>query len=149
MGNGRLLFGAGNICNHFYSIAFLADTVIPNCAGFFHLAQKKIPFAGADGKTEKPVSNNGIKLESFIFDVFSMSKNMAVLEAARHEEFAPVKNAPGEATDSPDSARKMVSDLCKAWVKAAGGQVKGEDGLLEISPLVSYAGEGLAELVAG
>jgi len=146
--NGRLLFGAGNICNHFYRVDFLVDTVIPNSAGLFHLAHKKIPCADENGITVKPSSNNGIKLEAFIFDVFPMSKNMAVLEAARQEEFAPVKNAPGDATDSPITARQMVSDLCKSWVRAAGGQLEGnEDALLEISPLVSYAGEELSSVV--
>jgi len=142
--NGQLLFGAGNICNHFFSLDFLIETVVPNCAGLFHLAHKKIPFAGKDGQTVKPTTNNGIKLEAFIFDVFPMSKNMAVLEAAREEEFAPVKNAPGESVDSPDSARAMYSSLCKRWAKAAGASVDGDaDAILEISPLMSYRGEGL------
>jgi len=142
--NGQLVFGAGNICNHFFSLDFLAETVIPNCAGLFHLAHKKIPFVGKDGQTVKPTTNNGIKLEAFIFDVFPMSKNMAVLEAARDEEFAPVKNAPGESVDSPDTARVMYSNLCKRWAKAAGASVDGDaDAILEISPLMSYRGEGL------
>ena len=36
----------------------------------YHVAEKKIPFAGPDGTTAIPKANNGIKLESFIFDVF-------------------------------------------------------------------------------
>lgn len=111
------------------------------------MAHKKIPFAGEDGVTQKPDKNNGIKLESFIFDVFSMSQNMVVLEASRAEEFAPVKNAPGEPTDSPDSARAMYSELCKRWIVAAGGKIEGpSDALLEISPLLSYRGEGLEKI---
>lgn len=145
--NGKLLFGAGNICNHFYTLDFIEQKIIPNCAGLFHLAHKKIPFAGEDGVTQKPDKNNGIKLESFIFDVFSMSQNMVVLEASRAEEFAPVKNAPGEPTDSPDSARAMYSELCKRWIVAAGGKIEGpSDALLEISPLLSYRGEGLEKI---
>jgi len=148
--NGRLLFGAGNICNHFYTIDFLADTVIPNCAGLFHLAHKKIPYAGPDGTTQKPQSNNGVKLEAFIFDVFSMSRSMAVLEASRSQEFAPVKNPPGDAADSPDTARTMFSCQCKQWFTTAGGSLKGDpDALFEISPLLSYRGEGLDSLASG
>mmetsp|Transcript_47476 Transcript_47476/g.85445 ORF Transcript_47476/g.85445 Transcript_47476/m.85445 type:complete len:485 (-) Transcript_47476:229-1683(-) len=148
--NGRLVFGAGNICNHFFAVDFLADVVIPKMATMFHLAHKKIPFAGEDGNTVQPESNNGIKLEAFVFDCFAMSSRMAILETSREEEFAPVKNAPGTATDSPDSARAMVSALCRKWVGEAGGVVEGDqDAVLEVSPLVSYAGEGLADRVKG
>ncbi|CAJ1422331.1 unnamed protein product [Effrenium voratum] len=146
---GRLVFGAGNICNHFFSVDFLCDVVVPNMSAMFHLAHKKIPHAGDDGKTVKPDANNGVKLEAFIFDVFPMSSRMAVLESLREEEFAPVKNAPGTATDSPDSARAMVNALCRSWVAKAGGLIQGEsDAVLEVSPLLSYAGEGL-EKVSG
>uniref|UniRef100_A0A7S4UPE1 UDP-N-acetylglucosamine diphosphorylase n=1 Tax=Alexandrium monilatum TaxID=311494 RepID=A0A7S4UPE1_9DINO len=144
--SGRLVFGAGNICNHFFTVAFLADVVVPNMATMFHLAHKKIPHAGEDGKTVKPDANNGIKLEAFVFDVFAMSSRMAILETRREEEFAPVKNAPGSATDSPDTARAMVSALARRWLTEAGMQVPGDEATtIEISPLVSYAGEGIKE----
>eukprot|EP00931_Biecheleriopsis_adriatica_P044576 TRINITY_DN2550_c0_g1_i1.p1 TRINITY_DN2550_c0_g1~~TRINITY_DN2550_c0_g1_i1.p1 ORF type:complete len:505 (+),score=127.53 TRINITY_DN2550_c0_g1_i1:83-1516(+) len=146
--NGRLVFGAGNICNHFFSVDFLANVVVPKMATMFHLAHKKIPYAGEDGATVKPESNNGIKLEAFVFDVFPMSERMAILETRREEEFAPVKNAPGAATDSPDTARAMVNALCRSWVQQAGGTVEGDSSaILEISPLLSYAGEGLSARV--
>lgn len=148
--NGRLVFGAGNICNHCFSVDFLANVVIPSVSTMFHLAHKKIPFAGENGKTTKPESNNGIKLEAFVFDVFSMSNKMAILETRREEEFAPVKNAPGAATDSPDTARAMVNALCREWAKQAGAAIEGDDAsVLEVSPLVSYAGEGLSERLRG
>merc|ERR1712224_557242 len=116
----------------------------PNMSSFFHMANKKIPYAGDDGATVKPEANNGIKLESFIFDVFPLSVRMAILETAREEEFAPVKNAPGSATDSPDTARAMLNALSRRWVTESGGKIEGgDDAVLEISPLVSYAGEGL------
>ncbi len=46
----------------------------------YHVAEKKIPFAGPDGTTQAPPKNNGIKLESFIFDVFPMATKPVVLE---------------------------------------------------------------------
>lgn len=88
---------------------------------------------------------NGIKLESFIFDVFPAASTMAVVEIDRAAEFSPVKNAPGSADDSPDTAWAQLSALHTAWVVAAGGKVEGE-GLVEVSPDVSYAGEGLEGL---
>lgn len=143
-GGGRLVFGAGNICNHYFSLAFLEDTVLPGMADMYHIAHKKIPAAGGPaGETKKPSENNGIKLESFIFDVFPLSTNMVLFEATREDEFAPVKNAPGSSTDSPDTAREMISRQAKRWALAAGAKVTGGGGLCEISPLVSYGGEGL------
>ena len=73
---------------------------------------------------------------------------MAVWDVTREEEFAPVKNAPGSPSDSPDTARAAISNLAKSWVEQAGGTVAGESiDQNEISPLTSYAGEGLEALV--
>lgn len=97
---GRLLFGAGNICNHFYTLDFLQEKVMPNLGNMYHIARKKIPYYDEASKsTVKPEANNGIKLESFIFDIFPLSERMAVLESEREQEFAPVKNAPGSPSD--------------------------------------------------
>ena len=144
--NGRLVFGAGNICNHFYTLDFMENVIVPNLGNMYHVARKKIPYYDEKKKeTVKPTSNNGIKLESFIFDVFPLSKNMAVLDVARSEEFAPVKNPPGTASDSPDTARMLFSNVAKEWVKKAGATLVGdlESDLCEISPMTSYNGEGL------
>jgi len=146
--NGKLVFGAGNICNHYFSRLFI-EKVVTNMASMYHVAHKKIPEAtGEYGETTKPLENNGIKLESFIFDVFPMSKNMVLFEAIRDEEFAPVKNAPGSNSDSPDTAREMISIQARGWALAAGAQFSESDnGLCEISPLASYGGEGLKKRV--
>ena len=43
--DGRLTFNAGNICNHFFSTEFLANTVQPREKDLtHHVAKKKIPF---------------------------------------------------------------------------------------------------------
>ena len=146
---GRLAFGAGNICNHFYSLEFIQKVIVPRLGNMYHVARKKIEYYDDEKQeTVQPKSNNGIKLESFIFDVFPLAQKMAVLDVPREEEFAPVKNAPGDPTDSPDTARKLVSELAQKWVRAAGGKLTGDLGsICEVSPLASYAGEGLAVLV--
>lgn len=151
---GRLLFGAGNICNHFYTIDFISNVIIPNVGNLYHIAKKKIPYYNESTKqTETPESeNNGMKLETFIFDVFPLAKKMTVLEVQRNEEFAPVKNAPGSNSDSPDTARKALSELAKSWVIKAGGKLvensdSGDSTTCEISHLRSYAGEGLESMV--
>ena len=148
--DGRLVFGAGNICNHFYTLDFIQTQILPNMGNMYHIARKKIKYYDDERKESiTPTSNNGSKLETFIFDVFPLSKKMAVLDVERSEEFSPVKNAPGAPSDSPDTARTMISDLAKKWVVDAGGTIVGnvEASVCEISPLTSYAGEGLEELV--
>lgn len=144
--DGKLLFGAANICNHFLTTSFLRDKVFPNLSGTYHLAKKKIPFYdAASGATVTPTSINGVKLEMFIFDVFPLAERWAVMEVAREDEFAPVKNEPGNAVDSPDTARTLLSAQAVRWLRRCGAVVEEEaDGALcEVSPLLSYAGEGL------
>jgi UDP-N-acetylglucosamine/UDP-N-acetylgalactosamine diphosphorylase len=149
--NGRLAFGAGNICNHFYNLDFINNVIIPNLGSIYHVARKNIPYYDEKKKeTTTPTENNGMKLETFIFDVFPLSQRMAILDVPRSDEFAPVKNAPGSPSDSPDTARAMISALSQKWVKEAGGNLVGNvDAICEVSPLVSFAGEGLEELVQG
>ncbi|KAL7493884.1 hypothetical protein ACHAWT_006408 [Skeletonema menzelii] len=146
--DGRLVFGAGNICNHFYTVDFLENVVVPNLGNMYHVARKKIPYYDTEKKeTVKPTANNGIKLESFIFDVFPLSVKMAVLDVERKDEFAPVKNPPGTDSDSPDTARMLFSNVAKDWLTKAGATLVGDtkSDLCEVHPLTSYNGEGLEQ----
>ena len=144
--DGKLAFGAGNICNHFFTVNFILESIIPTLDDIYHVARKKIQYYNdEEGKSVMPKTNNGIKLESFIFDVFPLSKHMAILDVLRDEEFAPVKNAPGAESDSPESARLMISALAKKYAISAGYKLVGDlnSELCQISPLTSYCGEGL------
>merc|ERR1712028_176397 len=144
--NGKLVYGAGNVCNHFYTVDFLERVEDKDLT--FHVARKKIKTPTEDGQGSiTPDANSGIKLEAFIFDCFGKARNMAVLEGARDEEFSPVKNPPGSANDSPDSARAMLTAQSVKWLRAAGVTVADGPGQLEISPLKSYNGEGLEGVV--
>lgn len=94
--NGKLLFGAANICNHYVSVRFLSEVILPNLSSTYHIAKKKIPYMDAFTRhTVDPSSINGLKLEMFIFDVFPLASRWTLVEVAREDEFAPVKNAPG------------------------------------------------------
>ena len=144
--DAKLAFGAANICNHYYHLKFLRDKVIPNLGNMFHLARKKIGvWDDGQKKTVTPCSNNGVKLESFIFDVFPLSRKMAIFEVERKDEFGPVKNAPGAPSDSPDTARSMLSAIAKRWLQDCGAKLVGdlESDKCEIGPLTSFGGEGL------
>ena len=71
-----------------------------------HVAHKAIPYYDpVSDSIIKPEKPNGIKMELFIFDTFPFTERFAALEIDRLEEFAPVKNAPGSTSDSPDTAR--------------------------------------------
>merc|ERR1711937_488917 len=39
----KLVFGAANICNHYYTLSFLNNRVVPNMGKMYHIAEKKIP----------------------------------------------------------------------------------------------------------
>lgn len=115
------------------------------------LQKKKIPYVDESGNRQKPTEPNGIKLEKFVFDVFEFTEKFAVLEVAREDEFSPLKNGKGSPTDSPDTALRDLLNLHYNYIVKAGG--KFEDSaepssvVCEISPLFSYAGEGLEDVV--
>lgn len=140
---GELSFRAGNIANHFYTTAFLNRVESFEEELAFHIARKKIPHVNLEtGESVKPSKPNGMKLEMFVFDVFSFTERFAVLEVDRMEEFSPLKNAPGTGTDDPETSRRDLLSQHKRFLEKAGAKVN--DGVeIEISPLVSYAGEGL------
>jgi len=171
--DGSLVYGAANICIHFFTFEFLERVVMLNEDSLqHHVAKKKIPFVDASGSIVKPEKPNGIKMEKFVFDVFQFAKNFVVWECLRDEEFAPLKNAEGASDFTPTHCRNALLALHQKWLRIAGarlldsngkearqmGSPAGEDNnndpdnnndekgyvvMAEISPLVSYAGENL------
>ncbi|XP_072310218.1 UDP-N-acetylhexosamine pyrophosphorylase-like protein 1 [Eucyclogobius newberryi] len=162
--SGELVYSAGNICNHFFTRQFLQNLTMNNEKHLKeHVAIKKVPFVDKCGNEVKPTKPNGIKMEKFVFDVFPFSKSFVVFEVVREDEFSPLKNADGAATDSPSTARNALLHLHCRWAAAAGATVLDQDGnavvltasestvinapaKFEISPLVSYFGEDLEKL---
>lgn len=147
--NGQLAFGAGNIANHLFSTEFLER--VPSFASQlqYHVASKKIPYIDIEtGDLVEPTTPNGIKLERFVFDVFSHSKAFSVLQVDRSDEFSPLKNGPGAGTDCPETSRADILNQAERFITKAGGHYKDAQIEVEISPLLSYGGENL-EFVQG
>lgn len=148
--DGRLTFSAGNICNHLFTADFLrriAEKHEPELK--LHVAKKKIKYIDSEGKRCVPEKPNGIKIEKFIFDVFPFSRNLVVWEVNREDEFSALKNGDSADKDNPTTARKDVYCLHRRFIEAAGGKFEDGPVVCEISPLVSYAGEGLDSIVNG
>ena len=150
--NGKLKYGAGNICNHYLSVKFVED-ILPKLRKIYHVARKRIPYFDSESNdTIKPDTNNGYKFELFIFDVFPLADRWTVLEVERQDEFAPIKNAPGSASDAPEHALNLMNHQWKRWLNAVNATVVNGsndgkvDSIVEISPLRSYAGENLEKL---
>ncbi len=144
--SGELAFRAANIANHFYTLDFLKQVESFEEKMTFHIARKKIPHVDlTGGQLVKPSKPNGMKLELFVFDVFPYAKNMMVLEVERQEEFSPLKNAPGTGVDDPQTSCRDLLAQQRRFLEGAGAKVA-ETTEIEISPLVSYAGEGLSSV---
>eukprot|EP00064_Thunnus_orientalis_P005577 superscaffoldBa00000552_g5591 len=126
---GELVYSAGNICNHFFTRAFLQDVAEKFESQLKqHVAMKKVPFVDTCGNQVKPTKPNGIKMEKFVFDVFPFSRNFVAFEVERQDEFSPLKNADGAATDNPTTARNsLLAQHCR-WAIAAEATLLDEHG---------------------
>ena len=146
--NGELVFNAGNICNHYFTLEFLY-AVGNEYEGDLelHVAKKKIPYINDNGEKIVPTTPNGIKVEKFVFDVFKIAKKFAAWETIRECEFSALKNSDAVGYDCPSTARKDLLSLQKKWLFDSGAlSVNGD---VEICPLISYAGENLEKMAEG
>lgn len=146
--SGELSFRAANIANHFYTTSFLSkDVPAFEDKMAFHIARKKIPTVDlGTGEAVKPSSPNGMKLELFVFDVFPFcGDRLAVHEVERREEFSPLKNASGTGSDDPQTSRRDLLAQQRRWLTAAGASFKSEQVEIELSSLLTYAGEDLEQ----
>jgi UDP-N-acetylglucosamine/UDP-N-acetylgalactosamine diphosphorylase len=122
--DGSIRFNGGSVAIHIFDREFIAragsttsDLKLP-----FHRADKKIPYVGADGAIVQPDAANGVKFEMFVFDALPLAKNPVIIEAAREDDFSPVKNAEG--VDSPKSCKEDQLRMFARWLKAAGESIE-------------------------
>jgi len=120
---GELYFKFGSVAIHVFALAFLkqeARAALP-----LHVAHKKVPVCGDDGKTVTPSKPNGYKFEKLVFDVLPDARKVVNLAFDRCEEFSPVKNATGD--DSPAMTKRDLSAKWARWLKAVGVAVPDND----------------------
>lgn len=152
--DGSLRFIAGSIAIHIISVAFIEKLGIdPAFSLPYHRAEKKVPCIDIEtGDPINPTTNNGVKLERFVFDALGMceggngKKGSIVYETDRVEEFAPIKNASG--VDSPQTSRELQTERAARWLERAGVKVaRGSDGkpqgVLEIRATTALEAEDL------
>ncbi len=129
--DGGLVYGAANICSHYFTTAFLVRFSRSKFALPFHRAHKAIPLVDEKGETYAPKDKDGnkvktgIKLEKFIFDIFHFADSVKSFMVPRFGEFSPVKNKPGQGRlDAPDIARADVNRYHTSLLEKAGIPVK-------------------------
>ena len=137
--DGSIRFNGGSVAIHIFDRDFIERS---GGAGEgvklpFHRADKKIPFVDGDGCTVKPEALNGVKFEMFVFDALPLAKNPVIIEAAREDDFSPVKNAEG--VDSPKTCAEDQLRMFARWLIAAGESIEtDETGLPSITFEISH-----------
>jgi UDP-N-acetylglucosamine/UDP-N-acetylgalactosamine diphosphorylase len=140
---GALLFGAGSIAIHLFSLAFVERIGRGEVELPYHVAKKKVPYVDDRGELAQPAEPNGIKFELFVFDGLPFARHLVAMEVDRNEEFAPLKNRSGE--DSPETCERAQSELFRGWLAHAGIDVLDPEARIEIGPLLALDREELAE----
>ena len=141
--DGSLAIWAGSIAVHVIDTALLRRFAGTADGLPFHVACKKVAYVNASGKRIEPNEPNAIKFERFIFDLLPSAKNAIVVEVDPANAFAPLKNASGAKTDTPEMVRSMLSAMYCDWLRQTGAEVA-DDAVVEISPLFALDATELA-----
>jgi UDP-N-acetylglucosamine/UDP-N-acetylgalactosamine diphosphorylase len=144
--DGSLAIWAGSIAVHGVDTAMLQRLAGTADGLPFHIAKKKVAHVDATGQRIEPQQPNAIKFERFIFDVMPQSRNAIVVEVDPDRAFAPLKNAPGAKSDTPDWVRGQLVAFWREWLETAGATVA-KNIAVEISPLFALDAEELAEKI--
>ena len=145
--DGSLKIWAGSIAVHIFNVELLERTSQQASSLPFHYARKKVPFVDLQsGEHIKPDKENAIKFERFIFDLLPSANNAVVVEVDPPNHYAPLKNAPGSDSDSPETVKRDISAIHTAWLEQAKAIVR-KNTLIEISPLFADSPEVVAEKI--
>jgi UDP-N-acetylglucosamine/UDP-N-acetylgalactosamine diphosphorylase len=132
--DGSLLLWAGNTAIHVFDVSFLRRMADQSSSLPFHKARKKVASLDETGSIVEPHEPNAIKFERFIFDLLPAAERSIAMEVDALDCFAPVKNAPGDKTDTPESVQRQMVRLHTRWLRSVGAKIE-DDVRVEISPL--------------
>ena len=140
--DGSLWLWAGSIATHVFEVIFLKRMIASKVCLPFHVSRKSVPHLNTLGQRVEPDCPNALKFERFVFDLLPLTERAIAVEAERREVFAPLKNATGAATDTPETVREQMIALHRDWLRTAGAKVA-NDVVVEISPLFALGPEDL------
>ncbi|CAD8077499.1 unnamed protein product [Paramecium sonneborni] len=113
----------------------------------FHIRQKKCTyFDYITSKLIQPLSKpNALKFELTYFEAvpYCPIKQFALFRIKREDEYAPILNPSNEIQDTIHTARQAYMSRDSKWLTQLGYQINSE---IEISPKLTYFGEGLEEV---
>lgn len=154
-GFGNILYDACN-ASQFYLAAPIVEKCRRKMPRRWHAVRKRQPYVNPrNGLEVMPPGDalNSTRLEMFVSDALEMCNKVVGLMVDRHPEFAYVKHMRGPFC--PQAAIFSLSRLHYGWVCASGGRFKQGFSVdrgtykCELSPLVTYAGEGLSAAFKG
>jgi UDP-N-acetylglucosamine/UDP-N-acetylgalactosamine diphosphorylase len=139
---GEPVFWAGSTAIHVIDADLLTRTARSDALPF-HLARKSVTHVDSSGSKVEPAEPNAIKFERFIFDLMPLASQAVVVEVDEARAFAPLKNAPGDERDTPQSVQRQMGALHAEWLRAAGCELAA-DARVEISPLFAQNADEVA-----
>jgi UDP-N-acetylglucosamine/UDP-N-acetylgalactosamine diphosphorylase len=141
-------FWAGSIAVHGFERAFLERMAAADDVLRFHVSEeKRVAYVDPSGNRVVPEEPNALKFERFIFDLMPSAENAIVVEVDADEHFAPLKNAPGNKEDTPETVQAQMVALHTGWLRKAGAELA--DGVaVEISPLFALDAAEVAEKIS-
>jgi UDP-N-acetylglucosamine/UDP-N-acetylgalactosamine diphosphorylase len=146
LSDGRLKFHAGSIAVHAFTRAFLERTAAQADALPLHMAHKAVPYIDAAGRQITPATPNAYKFERFLFDLMPLARAVTLVEVDPAEGFAPLKNAPGAATDTAEHVRAAMVAQARRLLGRAGVTVA-EDVAVELAANLIIDADDIANLM--
>ncbi|MFP6672044.1 MAG: UTP--glucose-1-phosphate uridylyltransferase [Pirellulaceae bacterium] len=129
----ELIFWAGSMGTHVFSTNLLSRAASLTNILPYHASSKNVPCLDSTGTLVTAETTNAYKFERFIFELATVAENPILVEVDRQESFAPVKNSSTDGMDTPETARRIMSNLYRSWLTAAGITVA-PDVEIEIDP---------------
>ncbi len=146
--DNELKYWAGSIAIHMLNVDFIERQKSAEFSLPYHLAVKDVPCIDSDGNFVNHPKKNGIKFETFIFDLLLNTRKSFTMEVDREKEFSAVKNREG--SESPDTARRdlirnYAAMLQEAGIKIPVDQNGAPEYAIEISPLFAIDKDDILE----